>query len=613
MGNFSYRVFIMKKLAVFLLTIQLFAGLSVQAQQREPIDEALRSQIVTTIIDSDAGVGAPVLKDNYVESALPSRCAAKTGADGLPCYELEIRQSSRSQYEVCWQWRAERSIAKGDVLLARLTMRTLEARQESGESAVYAYFQEGHQPYSKSFNTQLGTGREWKTFELPFVAHKDFAAGEGVLEFALSSLCQQIEVCGVALYNFGKNIGVEQLPVTRFSYIGREADAAWRKEALARIETLRTAPLSVVVTDAAGKAVRGATIEVEMLRSDFIWGTAVNAGTIVSEDAASEQYRQHLTELFNTAVIENGLKAPVWESERRKTTVQAFEWLEANGFRQRGHNLVWPGWKFNAPVTKEIARRDPEIFDRYIRAQFYERMAYTKGRIIAWDVINELMHEKDFFAVLPDKTAADWFKLAKELDPDAQLFINDYAMLNCVQSPQNIAAYIELIQSLRSQGAPIEAIGVQGHIGRQPRNPEQVLTDLDLFVPTGLPVQITEFDINSPDEELQTDYLRDFLIAVYSHPAVAGVTLWGFWEARHWKPDAGMFRRDWSPKGTAAVWREWVTGAWKTHEIVQTDKRGRADIRGHFGSYRVRVTHKGVTKNVECHLRKEGALLQVAL
>lgn len=603
----------MKKLAVVLLAVQMLAGLSVQAQTRKPIADELRNKIVTAIIDSDAGIGTPTLKDNYAESALPSSCKAKTDTDGLPCYEIEIRQSARSQYEVCWQWRAEQPIAKGDVLLARLTMRTLEARQESGESAVFAYFQEGHQPYSKSFNTQLGTGSEWKTFEIPFVAHKDFTAGEGVLELALSSLCQHIEICGVALYNFEKNISVDSLPVTRFSYLGREADAPWRKEALARIDELRTAPLSVSVTDAAGKPIRGAEVEIEMVLSDFIWGTAVNAGTIVSDDSASEQYRNHLKEFFNTAVIENGLKAPVWESERRGTTVQAFEWLDRNGFRQRGHNLVWPGWKFNASVTKEIAEIDTAAFDRYIRAQFYERMAYTKGRLIAWDVVNELLHEKDFLAYLPENVVVDWFRLAKQLDPDAQLFINDYAMLNCVQSPQNIAAYIELIQSLRSKGAPIEAIGVQGHIGRQPRNPQQVLSDLDLFIPTGLPVQLTEFDINSPDEELQTDYLRDFLIAVYSHPVVAGVTLWGFWEARHWKPDAGMFRRDWSPKGMAAVWRELVTGEWKTHKTVQTDKRGSADIRGHFGSYIVRVTYKGATKTVECHLQKEGLQLQVVM
>ena len=106
--------------------------------------------------------------------------------------------------------------------------------------------------------------------------------------------------------------------------------------------------------------------------------------------------------------------------------------------------------------------------------------------------------------------------MAQRLDPEAQLFINDYAMLNCVQSPQNISEYIDTIEMLRKKGAPIGGIGVQGHIGRQPRNPEQVLTDLDLFIPTRLPVQITEFDINTPDEELQADYTRDFLIAVYS-------------------------------------------------------------------------------------------------
>lgn len=49
-------------------------------------------------------------------------------------------------------------------------------------------------------------------------------------------------------------------------------------------------------------------------------------------------------------------------------------------------------------------------------------------------------------------------------------------------------------------GAPIHGIGVQGHIGQQPRAPELVLSDLDLLAGEGLPVQITEFDVNTKDE-----------------------------------------------------------------------------------------------------------------
>ena len=408
---------------------------------------------------------------------------------------------------------------------------------------------------------------------------------------------------------------MDELPVTRFSYAGREADALWRQKALQRIEEIRTAPLTIQVVNAAGKPVKGAVVEALMQQSDFLWGTAVNESALSGEGAENDLYRKHLKELFNTAVIENGMKAGgwAWDINRKANTLRSFEWLYRNGFRQRGHNLVWPAWKFNPFITKEIALTDTALFNRFIKAQFYERMAYTKHRVVAWDVVNEPMHEKEFFAYLPKDIMVEWYKLAQRLDPEAQLFINDYAMLNCVQSPQNISEYIDTIEMLRKKGAPIGGIGVQGHIGRQPRNPEQVLTDLDLFIPTRLPVQITEFDINTPDEELQADYTRDFLIAVYSHPSVTGVILWGFWEAHHWKPDAGMFRKDWTPKPNAAVWREWVTGRWKTHVKQSTDRKGTACLRGHLGSYKVRVTYNNTVKEVDCHLEKSGSELLVTL
>ena len=441
-------------------------------------------------------------------------------------------------------------------------------------------------------------------------------AGDALVELAFGSLAQHVEVTGVEVLNFGNSVVKEDLPETRFTYNGRETGATWREKALQRIEEIRTAPLTVKVIDSEGKPVHKAEVEIKMTRSDFIWGTAINEATLAGTDSVSDIYRMRLLELFNTGGIENGFKSGgwFWEPERKLNTLRSFEWLEKNGFRQRGHNLVWPGWKFNPSTTRYIAEHDsPDVFERFIKAQFYERMAYTKGRVIAWDVINEPMHEKDFFKILPPSVMVDWFKLARRLDPNAQLFINDYSMLNCVESPQNIKDYMKLIRDLRAQGAPIDAVGIQGHVGRQPRDPEQVLSDLDLLIPLGLPVQITEFDINTPDEELQADYTRDFLIAVYSHPVITGVTLWGFWEAKHWKPDAAMFRKDWTPKPNAKVWREWVTGKWKTHATAMTNDKGTVSMRGHLGEYAIYVCCQGKSTKVMCHLGKNGQEIVVNL
>jgi hypothetical protein len=131
---------------------------------------------------------------------------------------------------------------------------------------------------------------------------------------------------------------------------------------------------------------------------------------------------------------------------------------------------------------------------------------------------------------------------------------------------------------------------VQGHIGAQVRNPVDVLSDLDLLQTAGLPIHITEFDINTKDEELQADYTRDFLIACYSHPNVSAFIKWGFWQSDHWKPDAAMYRSDWSAKPNAAVWREWVVNKWRTRVEATTNAEGAISSRGHLGLYEVTVT-----------------------
>ena len=482
-------LFIISYIYYLLCTLMMIGvTLPLIAQQREALSQSLQEKVVAIAFSSDMS------PKNYDENkgqftGFSSTFLLKKGESGLPVYEIEVPRATKSQYGVSMHFRTTDRVRKGDVLLARITMRTLSARQESGESVVYYYFQEAQGAFDKSFITQIGTVENWKTFNIPFVAHKDMLAGEAQIGLAFGSLAQHLEVTGIEILNFGNSVRVEDLPETRFSYAGREAGAAWREEALRRIEEIRTSPLTVRVVDAEGKPVKGAKVEVSLQQSEFIWGTAVQESLLAKNDAESQAYKKHLKEFFNTAVIENGFKAGgwAWDGKHKMNTLLSFDWLRDNGFRQRGHNLVWPAWRFNSPLTKHIAMRDSASFDSYIKAQFYERMAYTKGQVVAWDVVNEYMHEKEFFRYLPYSVMVDWFKLAHELDPDAQLFINEYGMLNCVQSPQNIREYIDTIQTLRSKGAPIHAVGIQGHIGRQPRNPVQVITDLDLFIPTGLP------------------------------------------------------------------------------------------------------------------------------
>jgi GH35 family endo-1,4-beta-xylanase len=88
--------------------------------------------------------------------------------------------------------------------------------------------------------------------------------------------------------------------------------------------------------------------------------------------------------------------------------------------------------------------------------------------------------------------------------------------------------------------------------------PEEVLKRLDRFATFRKPLIITEFDIDTNDEQTRAGYTRDFLTAVFSHPAATGFLMWGFWEGSHWKPKSAMYRRDWSEKPNLRAYRDLV-------------------------------------------------------
>jgi hypothetical protein len=124
---------------------------------------------------------------------------------------------------------------------------------------------------------------------------------------------------------------------------------------------------------------------------------------------------------------------------------------------------------------------------------------------------------------------------------------------------------------------------------------------------------VTEFDINTIDEQLQADYTRDFLTMVFSRPEFESFTMWGFWEGAHWKPDAAMFARDWTAKPNALAYRNLVLDEWRTRAEGQTDAGGKITQRGFLGEYRVTVTAGAKSTTATVKLPREGATLDVRL
>lgn len=489
-------------------------------------------------------------------------------------------------------------VAKGDKALFIFEARAVETSHESNQAQFRLVVNDPKKPFPRIALGGFSVDREWREIALPFVFDRAFAAGEVEVSCDMGYGRQVLEISGLRVLNYGPDIELARLPRTRPTYVGREADAPWRAEALARIERIRKGDLALVVTDAEGRPVPEASVRATLKSHAFEFGTVVNVELLSRESADIGRYRGIVTELFNAASFENALKWGNWIGEGkpadyRERTLRELDWLREQGFAVRGHVMVWPGWRFLPGKIKELRDR-PEEIRALALAHIRDIARATKGRISEWDVLNEPVSNHDLMDLLGDEIMVEWYKTAAEELPGVPLYLNDWGNHDQRANPGTLRKFEEIARYLLDNGAPLGGLGLQCHIGGVLNAPEDVLATLDRYRENfGLPIRITEFDVNVEDEEIQADYTRDFMIAIFSHPSVVGVQQWGFWEGKHWQPKAALYRKDWTEKPNGAAYRKLVKETWHTDETGATNARGEWSARGFYGRYEITVTAGG--------------------
>ncbi|WP_049773100.1 endo-1,4-beta-xylanase [Truepera radiovictrix] len=228
---------------------------------------------------------------------------------------------------------------------------------------------------------------------------------------------------------------------------------------------------------------------------------------------------------------------------------RAYAYAKEQAFPFRLHTLVWgsqqPAWLAGLSQAEQL-----EALESWMR-QLAER--YPDIDFI--DVVNEPLHETPSYkeALGGDgATGWDWviraFELARAYFPEAELHLNDYNILFRRESTEQ---YLEIVALLQERGL-IDGIGEQGHFLE--RTDLQTLREnLDLLAATGLPIYITELDVNFANDAQQANRLAELFPVFWEHEAVAGVTFWGYKENQIWRTDAYLLRADGSER-PALVW-----------------------------------------------------------
>jgi endo-1,4-beta-xylanase len=237
---------------------------------------------------------------------------------------------------------------------------------------------------------------------------------------------------------------------------------------------------------------------------------------------------------------------------------QIVSWAQSHNARVRGHNLVWhaqlPAWVNSIPTNQVQS-----VMESHITTE----VNHYKGKIYAWDVINEPYNEDGslrqdtFYKAMGSGYLADAIRTAHAADPSAVLYINDYNIEG--QNAKSNALY-SLAQSMVAQGVPLGGIGFEAHfIAGQV--PSSLLSNMQRFANLGLDVAITELDdriqlpTNSGNLQQQANDYATVVNACLAVSRCVGISQWGVDDGHSWIPGtfpgygaATMYDNNYQPK-----------------------------------------------------------------
>ena len=287
-------------------------------------------------------------------------------------------------------------------------------------------------------------------------------------------------------------------------------------------------------------------------------GAAKFIGNITQSGTAPGPNDQ-FTQLWNQATAENGCKWGSVEGTRGRynwgACDAAYNWAKNNGGHFKFHALVWgsqyPGW-LNGLSVDETRKAITAWFDAV-------KEHYPEIEMI--DVVNEAIRtgnnsyhspygkNNNIIPALGGDNNGDYafittaFKMARERWPKAILIYNDY---NTVQ--WNKDQGIQLIQTIKKNGAPVDAYGLQAHDmmsqggGQGGTGGGGVCLNIntlksvtkEIWDKTQTPMFISEYDIATTDDNIQKQCYEEQITHFMENEHVAGITLWGYVYGHTW-------------------------------------------------------------------------------
>ncbi len=303
----------------------------------------------------------------------------------------------------------------------------------------------------------------------------------------------------------------------------------------------------------------------------FLIGVAMNAAQIKGEDSVGDSL---IINNFNSISPENCMKSENIQPAEGEFNFSLADKYVNFGLSHNmfiiGHTLIWhsqiPKWFFVDANGNRVTR---DVLIERMHKHINTVVSRYKGKVKGWDVVNEAINddgsyrESPFYQIIGKDYIKLAFQFAKEADPDAELYYNDYSM--SLEGKRK--GVVAMVKELQSQGIKISGIGMQGHLGMDNVSLSEFEKSLIAYSELGVNVMITEMDLSVlpspwsvtganvsdsvaynemmnpyvngvPAEKIiewENIYTAYFKLFLKYHEKISRVTLWGLSDKDSWK------------------------------------------------------------------------------
>ncbi|MBR3651929.1 MAG: endo-1,4-beta-xylanase [Victivallales bacterium] len=524
----------------------------------------------------------------------------------LPILAITVEKTSARAWTMeLWQ-SIKKAVPKGSTMYI-----SFDYKMSPGYSFQF-YWQQETEPWPKLLSLRLTEPSEnWRTVRVAVPVHTEFAAEKTAFSFHLAEKIGVLQLRKISAMIVPADIDPESLETNVTAVLGGDFhDNEWREKVVARLEKVRKVPVRVVAHRGEEKA-KDVKVTLSQTARPFPFGVECQGALLKPEllQNANLQKLAPRVRSFNSnlgaykdKVLDDSLfrfvtftDALVWRENDlwgANTDAELVKMVREAGLSVRGRALLSPAYRY---MPEKCRGQNGDALRKMVLEHVRQMCRRHQGTLEAWEVVHGGQDYNELYKAIGLESLSECFQIAREIEPQAKLLLSDRQALTAI-SEDPMLDMLELADWLvNTCGVKIDGLVLSANLRRLDVGPQSMETRLDRIASqlTDIPIHISGLAVNTDEEDLQGDMLRDYMLLFYSHPAVASVSLGELWDAAQLSPKMGWYHGDFTEHPSLGIIRKLLDDDWRTNSVLATNEEGVASGNCFIGDYRVTVSSEG--------------------